>query len=30
MIAPHDLELIHWCEDAREAWDYVERFYSDD
>ncbi|HEY0165347.1 MAG TPA: LOG family protein [Sphingomicrobium sp.] len=30
MIAPHDLELIHWCEDAQEAWDFVERFYADD
>ncbi len=29
MIAPHDLELIHWCEDAQEAWDFVERFYAD-
>ena len=30
MIAPHDLDLIHWCEDAQEAWDFVERFYEDD
>ncbi len=29
MIAPHDLDLIHWCEDAQEAWDFVERFYAD-
>ena len=29
VIAPHDLELIHWCEDAQQAWDFVERFYAD-
>ena len=27
VIAPHDLDLIHWCEDAQEAWDYVCKFY---
>ena len=27
VIAPHDLDLIHWCEDAQEAWDYVCSFY---
>jgi uncharacterized protein (TIGR00730 family) len=27
VIAPHDLELIHWCEDAREGWDFVQTFY---
>ncbi len=27
VIAPHDLDLIHWSEDAQEAWDYVVRFY---
>jgi uncharacterized protein (TIGR00730 family) len=27
VIAPHDLELIHWSEDAEEAWDYVQRYY---
>ncbi len=27
VISPHDLELIHWSEDAEEAWDYVVRFY---
>jgi uncharacterized protein (TIGR00730 family) len=27
VIAPHDLELIHWSEDAQEAWAYVVRFY---
>src|SRR6478735_12535425 len=23
VIAPHDLDLIHWTEDAQEAWDFV-------
>src|SRR4051812_4610329 len=27
VIAPHDLDLIRWCEDAAEAWDYVCGFY---
>ena len=27
VIAPHDLDLIHWSEDAEEAWNYVVRFY---
>ena len=27
VISPHDLDLIHWSEDADEAWDYVRRFY---
>jgi uncharacterized protein (TIGR00730 family) len=27
VIAPHDLDLIHWCEDAREAWNFVQTFY---
>ncbi|HET8535062.1 MAG TPA: LOG family protein [Sphingomicrobium sp.] len=27
VIAPNDLDLIHWSEDAQEAWDYVVRFY---
>ncbi|HET9353472.1 MAG TPA: TIGR00730 family Rossman fold protein [Sphingomicrobium sp.] len=27
VISPHDLELIHWCEEAQEAWDFVDRFY---
>ncbi len=27
VIAPHDLDLIHWSEDADEAWDYVTHFY---
>ena len=29
VIAPHDLDLIHWCEDAREAWDFVQKYYED-
>ncbi len=28
VIAPHDLDLIHWTEDAQEAWDYVQHFYA--
>jgi len=27
VIAPHDLDLIHWSEDAGEAWNFVQRFY---
>jgi len=27
VIAPHDLDLFHWCEDAREGWDFVQTFY---
>jgi uncharacterized protein (TIGR00730 family) len=27
VISPHDLDLIHWSEDAQEAWDHVIRFY---
>ena len=23
VISPHDLDLIHWSEDAKEAWDFV-------
>jgi uncharacterized protein (TIGR00730 family) len=30
VIAPGDLDLIRWCEDPDEAWDYVERFYEQD
>ena len=30
VIAPHDLDLIHWCEDAQPAWDFVTRFYERD
>lgn len=27
VISPHDLELIHWCEDPAEAWEFVMDFY---
>jgi uncharacterized protein (TIGR00730 family) len=27
VISPHDLDLIHWSEEADEAWDFVTRFY---
>lgn len=30
VIAPHDLDIFRWCEDADEAWDFVEKFYEDD
>ena len=30
VIAPHDLDIFHWCEDAKEAWDFVQRFYEMD
>jgi uncharacterized protein (TIGR00730 family) len=30
VISPGDLDLIHWCEDAEEAWDFVQRFYEKD
>src|SRR3954454_16972029 len=29
VIAPHDLDLIHWTEDANEAWDFVQNYYAD-
>jgi len=29
VIAPHDLDIFHWCEDAKEAWRFVESFYED-
>jgi uncharacterized protein (TIGR00730 family) len=29
VIAPHDLELIHWTEDANEAWEFVQNYYAD-
>ena len=29
VIAPHDLDIFHWCEDAKEAWTFVERFYEE-
>jgi uncharacterized protein (TIGR00730 family) len=28
VIAPHDLDLIHWCEDPKEAWDFVTHYYA--
>jgi hypothetical protein len=28
VISPHDLDLIHWCEDPNEAWEFVCRFYA--
>jgi uncharacterized protein (TIGR00730 family) len=30
VIAPHDLDLIHWCESAEEAWEFVRSFYEHD
>jgi uncharacterized protein (TIGR00730 family) len=30
VIAPHDLDIFHWSEDAGEAWDFVRRFYDED
>ena len=29
VIAPHDLDIFHWCEDANSAWEFVERFYEE-
>jgi uncharacterized protein (TIGR00730 family) len=29
VIAPNDLDIFHWCEDANEAWDFVQRFYEE-
>jgi hypothetical protein len=29
VISPHDLDLIHWSEEAGEAWDFVRRFYAE-
>jgi uncharacterized protein (TIGR00730 family) len=29
VIAPHDLDIFRWCEDASEAWEFVERFYEE-
>jgi uncharacterized protein (TIGR00730 family) len=29
VIAPHDLDLIHWSEDAAEAWEFVTDFYDE-
>ena len=30
VIARHDLDLLHWCEDAQEGWDFVQSFYERD
>ena len=30
VISPHDLDLLHWSEDAHEAWDFITRFYERD
>ena len=27
VIAPHDLDIFHWCEEADEAWESVTRYY---
>lgn len=29
VIAPNDLDLIHWSEDADEAWEFVTRYYAE-
>ena len=29
VIAPHDLEIFHWCEDAESAWQFVQDFYEE-
>jgi uncharacterized protein (TIGR00730 family) len=29
VISPHDLDLIHWSEDAEEAWGFVTDFYAE-
>ena len=29
VIAPHDLDIFHWCEDATSAWEFVQRFYEE-
>lgn len=30
VISPHDLDIFHWCEDAQDAWDFVQNFYDED
>ena len=30
VIARTDLEIFHWCEDAHEAWEFVQRYYERD
>ncbi|HVL78067.1 MAG TPA: LOG family protein [Sphingomicrobium sp.] len=27
VIAPNDLDIFHWCEDADEAWEFVNLYY---
>jgi len=27
VISPHDLDLIHWSEDAHEPWEFVQHYY---
>ena len=29
VVAPQDLDLIHFCETAQEGWDHVQAFYAD-
>src|SRR5437764_2898038 len=29
VIAPHDLDLMHWSEDANDAWDFVTNYYAE-
>ena len=29
VIAPHDLDLLHWSEEAGEAWEFVTHFYAE-
>ena len=29
VIAPNDLDLLHWSEEAEEAWEFVRRFYAE-
>ena len=29
VISPHDLDLLHWSEEADEAWQFVQDFYAD-
>ncbi|MEO8176395.1 MAG: LOG family protein [Sphingomicrobium sp.] len=30
VIAQDDLDLIHWCESAEEAWEFVQQYYEND
>ena len=29
MVAPQDLDLFHFCENAEEGWAYVQSWYRD-